>query len=340
VLAPARRRRACPPLPVLLLILPLILLAGPLGGAAAQADEAVPAGASAPGGESPPQFSLTVYPSRVDLPRDTRHHTTVVRIKNGGTAAVPIQTAAAELTQAPDGTLTFHPSEPWSAASWVHARPQHFTLRPGRTREVHVEITVPDRPEPGERYVGLLFKAPPVPTGPNILIQRSIAAKLFIAVPGTLTRRIEAGPLQAPAISAGGPITLSVPVHNRGNVHHDYVHPHGLAARIGGRTLAFPDFTVLGGATRVVSAQWTDPPLFCLCRVSISVPDGGGEAVTLQATITVLPVREAAGTLIAALGLLLLLRAGRGYHRRALARARRQGYQDALGQCDDPGPGG
>jgi hypothetical protein len=316
-----------------------ILLAGlPVAAATARGvtpAHAAPDWASVRGAEPTPQFSLTVYPSRVDVPPGARRHTTVVRIKNGGSAAVPIQLAAAEFTQAADGTLTFQPPGSWSATSWVQTRPQHFTLQPGRTRKVHVKITIPDRPEPGERYVGLLFKAPPVRADHNILLQRSIAAKLFIAVPGTVTRRIDVGDLQAPTISAGGPVTLSVPVHNRGNVHHDYVRPHGLAARIGDRTLAFPDFTVLGNSTRMVSARWSDPPLFCRCRVSISVPDGTGKTITRQATITVLPVREAAGALIAALGLLLLLRAGRRYYHLALTKARREGYQDALDLRDD-----
>ncbi|WP_127934124.1 hypothetical protein [Nonomuraea polychroma] len=105
----------------------------------------------------------------------------------------------------------------------------------------------------------------------NVLLERSIAAKLLISVPGTVTRDIDLGDLQAPKITSGGPVVLSLPVHNRGNVHQDYVRPHGLVTQVGEKKLAFPDFTVLGTSTRVVTAEWTDPPLLCLCRASISV---------------------------------------------------------------------
>ncbi|MEQ4716652.1 hypothetical protein [Nonomuraea sp. B19D2] len=315
----------------------ILLAAGPVAatrGLAAAPAYAAPERASAH--EPDPQFSLTVYPSRVDVPPGAGRHATVVHIKNGGNAAVPIQMSAAEFTQAPDGTLTFQPPGSWSATSWVHTRPQHFTLPRGRTRKVHVQITIPDRPEPGERYVGLLFKTPAVPAAGNILLQRSIAAKLFISVPGTISRHIEVGQLQAPSLSIGGAISLSLPIHNRGNIHQDYVHPHGLSARIGEQTLRFADFTVLAGSTRLVTAEWPDPPLLCLCQATISVPDGTGKTITRQVPITIVPLRETAGLLLAAAGLLLVLQASRRRHRTALARARQQGYHDALNQDDAP----
>ncbi|WP_127934123.1 hypothetical protein [Nonomuraea polychroma] len=72
-----------------------------------------------------------------------------MHIKNGGSAAASIEMGAAEFTQDSDGTLTFHPAGSWSAASWVQTRPQHFTLEPGRTRKVRVQITVPRPPGTG-----------------------------------------------------------------------------------------------------------------------------------------------------------------------------------------------
>ncbi|MGH3341350.1 MAG: hypothetical protein ACRDPK_00395 [Carbonactinosporaceae bacterium] len=157
-----------------------------------------------------------------------------------------------------------------------------------------------------------------------------MASELFVKVPGPITHEIALGPLDAPPFTFGGSVPLALSVRNRGNVHEDYTRPHALVARADGRRITFPDFTVLGGSTRIVEAEWVDPPLLCVCEASVRTGDGRGHAITRQARVVIVPFREIIGVLIAALGLVLLTRGGRRFHRSRLDSARREGYELAL----------
>ncbi|MDH6111554.1 hypothetical protein P3T36_006734 [Kitasatospora sp. MAP12-15] len=119
---------------------------------------------------------------------------------------------------------------------------------------------------------------------------------------------------------------------NTGTVHrafNDTLEP--LTAKVGSTTVGFGDATVLRGATRTVTATWHSPPLFCLCRLSVSAPNPDGHTSTRSVTVVILLVYRAAAVLVA---LALCLTAAlllRRLHRRGLAAAleagRREGRQ-------------
>jgi hypothetical protein len=60
--------------------------------------------------------------------------------------------------------------------------------------------------------------------------------------------------------------------------------------KVAGRTVDFPDFTVTRGAVREVTTQWLDPPLFCLCRATLTVTAADGTAQVRSVRIVVVPV--------------------------------------------------
>jgi len=145
-------------------------------------------------------------------------------------------------------------------------QPVSFDLTPGHTIPVTVTVSVPPRHEPGERYVGIIFRVPAEHASANIAVSGAVGIQILVNVPGEVIRSIGVGPLTAPRFSDGGPVRLRLTIRNLGNVHRDYVEPDNLAATIVGKTnVSFGDFTVLGASSRVVETEWVNPPLLCIC---------------------------------------------------------------------------
>jgi hypothetical protein len=263
-------------------------------------------------GQTPPAFSLTVSPARLVVPVGQSEKEQIFDVSNSGSESIHVEVSVAEFSQRPNGQLAFAPATPLSAANWVLAGPLSFDLDPQEHQPVRVSISLPPEPEPGERYVAVVFKVPPVAAGRNILVSRAIGAQLLIGVPGRAIHRIGLGPLDAPWWADGGPIRFKVGVTNLGNFHRDFIHPDNLVALVGGeQSIDLPDFTVLGSSKRIIDAQWTNPPLFCICKIRVDSDDGQGGRVHAEATIIILPLRLFLGLLLAAVGLFLLTRRSR-----------------------------
>ncbi|MFE3640300.1 hypothetical protein ACFXOM_04665 [Streptomyces sp. NPDC059169] len=246
-----------------------------------------------------------------------------MNIVNRAAVGVRITVESAEFSQETDGEITFRPPGPVSAASWVTMSPSSFELGPGESRKVKVKVSVPHRPEPGERYIGILFKTPPRQTSKNVQVAGAVASQLMVNVPGKAIHKIVPEELQAPRFAFWGPIRLTLPIRNAGNIHRSYTGPKRLVATASGSRLAFPDFTVLGNSQRTLTTQWHSPPIFCVCDASVTIPTGQGKSVTRTTRIIVIPLPQIIGLLAAALGLFLLTRKGVRYQRALLAAARR-----------------
>jgi hypothetical protein len=270
---------------------------------------------------APPKspFSLTISPARVVVPADVDAHEERVRVSNTGTVELHVDVLVKEFELDGEGGIRFPPEGPASAAAWLDVRPRSLDLRPGESRSVRVRVRVPERPEPGERQVAVVFRAPPQETGRGFAVSGAVATQFLVAVPGPVVRRIALGPLHAPRFADSGPIDLRLRVENLGTVHRDFVAPHGLVATAGGRPAAFPSFTLLRGSARVVRAELRDLPAVCWCRIRVTADDGNGRPLMAEARVLVFPLRLAIGVLLVALGLTALLRLLRERHRRRVS---------------------
>ena len=289
--------------------------------------------------EGQPQvpFSLTISPARFVLEAGATHTVQDFDVSDSGLQSLHVNVSLTEFSQAPNGETTFAPPGPLSAASWVQVEPKSFDLDPREHQAVRVTIDVPPSPEPGERQVGVLFSVPPQAAGENVAIGRAIGIPLLIGVPGVIIHEDTIGPLKAPRWSDGGPIHLELTVRNLGNVHRDYILPDNLVgvAR-DSEQIAFPDVTVLRSSTRVIEAQWIDPPLFCICKIRVTSDDGKGHVLTAEARVVLFPLRLVLGIVLMLLGLVLLTRRWRRRRRRREAElvelGRREGYAEATSQ--------
>ncbi|MDQ1366133.1 MAG: hypothetical protein QOE57_2175, partial [Acidimicrobiaceae bacterium] len=97
--------------------------------------------------------------------------------------------------------------------------------------------------------------------------------------------------LSAKGFATGGPVKITATIHDTGTVHRDFRGATPLRISASGTAAAFPDFTVMRGATRDLSTTW-NPPLMCICHPSVSVvnADGTRHSMTIQVVVVPLPL--------------------------------------------------
>lgn len=275
---------------------------------------------------TPDAFALTVSPARLTVGQDALGEAQQMTVVNRGQEPVTVTVQKRNFTAGADGALSYRPDAPYGAADWIDVSPGQMTLEPGGSRQVRTTIRVPERPEPGDHQVALVFLTPPAGSG-NIRVNRGIGTPVYITVPGPVDDSVRLNGLSGPRWSWHGQPTLTADLTSTGTVHRDFRGPTALSVGTPQHQSRFADFTISRGADRVVSTTW-DAPLVCVCRPSISVANGDEPAQTASARVVVLPWWLAAGVLAVALLALLL-----GIRARRRSRALTTGGSPA-----DPGP--
>ncbi|MEV4628321.1 hypothetical protein AB0J90_18820 [Micromonospora sp. NPDC049523] len=275
-----------------------------------------------------PDFSLKVTPSRVLVPADQTARPRQFTVTNQGRLPVDVVTRMESFTAGQDGNLLFQRDAPHSAVGWVSVQPERFSLDSGTTGQVSLHIAVPTTAEPGEHQVAVIFSVSAPDGHAGLGVSRSVGVPVYVTVPGEAVDSVEVSGLRAPGFTTGGPLDLTATVRNVGTVHRDFVADERVRAQVAGDTVAFSDFTLLRGADRQITARWADPPLFCVCRATVALPNPDGESRATTATIVILPLRLIGLVLLAGLTLLL----GGLLLRRRLVRRR-------LGRLGRSGPG-
>lgn len=207
----------------------------------------------------------------------------------------------------PDGSLDYEKAAPFGAESWLSISPMTFVVQPGATQLVTATIKPPDQTEPGDHQAAVVFMVPAGRTAENIKINRGVATPVYVTVPGPTDDTVVLTHFSGPTFTAGGDVSLSVSVENRGTVHRDFRGPTAIAVHASGKPASFPDFTVPRGATRDTSTTWR-PPLACICHPSVAFTNADGALQTSTIRVVVFPWPTALGVLAAVLVVLLLLR--------------------------------
>jgi hypothetical protein len=270
----------------------------------------------------PSAFSLTVSPTRLVISPSDVGHTQRVKVRNGGASPVAVTVQKRSFSARPDGTLAFQAEAPYSAAEWLSLDATSFELPPGASRVVSATVTVPASPEPGDHQMALVFLVPSGQTKDNVKINRGIAIPAFVTVAGAVNESAALTELSASStLSFGGPVTITAKVRSTGTVHRDFRGADPLQVSGAGRAKAFPDFTVMRGATRTIVTRW-NPPLMCICHPSVSIVGADGIAHSMSIRVVVIPVlligEVAGGVLVLLIGFRL---ARRGYRANVLKAA-------------------
>jgi hypothetical protein len=265
------------------------------GGAAVATGAGVASAATAAGGGS-----LSVSPTRSELHVVPGHTVTErVTIVDNSAYRMLMGYQVRPFGSMPNGAIApvnsgLPPSV--NGTGWVTVSPASFTLAPHGSRVVTVRITAPERVGPGQKYVGVLFTATSLTSSTGgkasavVGFQAGVANELILDDPGVATHHTVFG-LHAPAISWGGPITVTATVQNKGN---SYALLNRQSATAGSSKILLPSALVLAGGSRTLTGVQASPPFI------------GIETVTYHgqsATVWILPGK----TILITLGILAIV---------------------------------
>lgn len=280
----------------------------------------------------PEKFSLTVSPTRLVIGPDDAGQQHTIQVVNRGESPLHVDVQIQSFVGGIGGSLTFQDDAPYSAANWVAIEPASFDLQPGTSQDVTASILVPPNPDLGDHQVALVFLVPAGETAANIKINRGVATPVYITVPGATDDSVEVSDLAAPGFSAGGPVEVTASVQNVGTVHRDFRGDTALPIT-GGDGGAFPDFTVARGGDRDISAQW-QPPLFCICDLTVSIANAAGTSTTKTVRVVVFPVIPVVSVVGGLAVVALLLVFARGQYRKGVRQAAAE-LRASAGSGDD-----
>jgi archaellum component FlaG (FlaF/FlaG flagellin family) len=264
----------------------------------------------------PSEFALMVSPTRIAVAQADTGKPAQILVVNRGHSPVPVTAQERDFTGGADGSLAFQDKAPYSASEWVTVTPASFVIAPGATQVVTAAIVVAADPEPGDHQVAIVFLVPAGQTEANVKINRGVATPVYITVTGPTDDSASLSDLSAPGFTIGGGVDVSAKVHNTGTVHRDFRGATVLSVDAAGGDAAFPDFTVIRGATRDISTTW-EPPLICVCHPRISFVNADGSVQTVVARVIVFPF-HLLGILLVVLALIVLV-VRRNRKRRAAA---------------------
>ncbi len=233
-------------------------------------------------------FSLTISPTRLAV--DAAHLDTVQQVKviNYGKSPLTVNVAKRNFVGAPDGTMQFQDTAPYSASEWVTVSPMSFEVAPGATQIVSASIVVPPNPELGDHQVAFVFLVPSGTDAGNVKINRGIGVPVYLTVPGAIDDSVAVSDLVAPGFMTGGASDLTVKIRNVGTVHRDFRGPTALALTGAGSSAAFADFSVPRGAERDLATTWT-APFMCICHPTLSVTNANGTVSEVSVQVIVFP---------------------------------------------------
>jgi P pilus assembly chaperone PapD len=239
-------------------------------------------------------FSLLISPDRLVLKQSDLAAPQRFLVVNRGKDPARVTVQERNFTGAPDGSMHYQPNTVYAAADWLTVTPSQFTLASGAEQTVMVSIEVPERPEPGDHQVALVFLVPAAPVKSNavtVRINRGIATPLYITVNGRTDNTAMLASFTAPAFVTGGGVSVSARIEDTGNVHRDFRGSTHLAVNASGTMVSFPDFTVLRGSTRDVSIMW-QPPIACICHLTVAFRNASGATQSASVRVIVFPLWE------------------------------------------------
>lgn len=273
---------------------------------------AVPAGVA--GADDTKDFSLSVSPPRVVIDSDALDDEVELRLTNRGREAVDVVVQRRPMRANVDGTVGFYAEATYSAAGWISTDPEQFRIEPQQSTQVRVRVQLPERYEPGDHHVALVFLVPGNEGEAGIQLTRGLGVPVYIQAPGEVDRTVHLVDLQAPRFSVSGPVEFTASLQHVGTVHRDFREDDVLAVDVGEHTVPLPEFSMLRDTERQVVARWDDPPLMCICQASLAVPLPDGTMQRVDTTVVIFPFHVVGGALLLVtllLGVLLVRRVRR-----------------------------
>ncbi len=276
--------------------------------------------------------SLTIIPPKFDglfaNPGDTAVET--LRVRNDSDTPVTYGIKIEDFTTSgEEGQVVLEEGESdknFSLASWIEMETSDIVLQPLEERTISFVINVPRNAEPGGHYASILFQSTAEQIPGNAAVAQRVGSLVLLRVSGNVDENAELLTFSTPNYQKSGPITFSMRVENKGNVH---VQPQGtiiIKNMFGKKVAEIPldSRNVLPGAVRKMDTVWNQERLLGRYTATLISQYGeGAKKNTLSAAINFTVASPVAIVLIvvgtiAVLGILVFMIAGWGRMSKAM----------------------
>ncbi len=265
-----------------------------LSGAVAVACCTYPSSAQA--ADSPTNISISPLTFDVSAsPGDTV--TNEILVRNSGSGPVVITPEAEDfVADGEEGQVSLTESKStYSLASWIQLDSGQFTLNGGQQQRIKFVIRVPGNAEPGGHYASVFAHlSPTLAAATNGSgVGQKIGALVLLRVGGNAKEEAKISAFDTTKTSyEKGPVGFDIRVLNSGSVH---IKPMGVIAitdvfgkKVGSITV--DQKNILPGATRHLTASWTNPPAFGKFNATLLALYGtNNKQITSATTFWIIP---------------------------------------------------
>lgn len=179
-------------------------------------------------------------------------------------------------------------------ADWVQfIDPKEGTLQPGKDTKINFNINIPAGAEPGGHYGAVFAKViNKTPDGKTQLgVSSRVGALMLITVPGDVKKSAELSNFTTPKFLWRGPLALSMKATNTGTVHYDSQGTVSIKSMFGKTTkVSMGKHTLIPKNSRNYSGTWTNKYPFGYYKLTASILDGDGKAVTAEQMVCAIPL--------------------------------------------------
>lgn len=182
--------------------------------------------AAAPWPASAALTSLSVFPSRMELPAAPGERQTFgVTVANPGKQPLRVRAYVADWTTTLTGDMEFLPAgkASHSAASMLRMTPSQFVVPPGQSQTVRITAEVGAGLADGQRHGIVFFETTPPQTprktqGTQVLISQRLGCTVYVDV-GAIRRKATVSGLAYFPPKAKEPARIGVALENQGNAY-------------------------------------------------------------------------------------------------------------------------
>jgi hypothetical protein len=109
----------------------------------------------------------------------------------------------------------------YSAAAWIGATPETFTLKPGESQKVNYYVQVPKDAKPGGHYAALVYT--PVVSegvkGSGSTVNSQLGSLFYITINGPINEQVSVTKFFANPFQEYGPVNILTQLKNLGDLH-------------------------------------------------------------------------------------------------------------------------
>ena len=242
--------------------------------------------------------SVSVFPALIDVPAVRgKTSSATFMVTNTSEKALPLIIETDSLIPV-DDIIDMSKRSQFDASRWLYVNPGLVALEPGQSKEITVNLEIPQSASPGSHYAEIAVKQYQIEgssdSRPAQTIMTQVKIPVFIHLDGAVQQEllIESVDTFRPIYQRGALTTTSFRVANTGNTHLLPVFTINiLKGDITVQTETFAPGILLPNTTKTISYSWTPAVPVGLYTLNITVQYGSSQDAALapERAVVLLP---------------------------------------------------